>query len=120
MQVTALDIVTANQGLGELMGMALPIALSFKLARLAKAVSAEAKVIFEERNKLIEKYGTKNDKGVAEIAPNTPAMEAFNADVAVLFSQEVTLDIEPVELPATIELKPATLIAAIPFVTFPA
>jgi hypothetical protein len=102
------------------MGMALPIALSFKLARLAKAITAEAKTIYEERNKLIEKYGTKNDKGVAEIAPNTPAMEAFNADAAVLYAQEVTLDIEPVELPATIDVKPATLIAAIPFVTFPA
>ena len=120
MKVTALDIITATQGLGELMGMALPIALSFKLARLAKAITAEAKTIYDERNKLIEKYGTKNDKGVAEIAPNTPAMEAFNADVTILFSQEVTLDLEPVALPATIDVKPATLIAAIPFVTFPA
>ena len=117
MQVTALDIVTANQGLGELMGMALPIALSFKLARLAKAVGAEAKVIFEERDKLIKKHGTANDKGVIEVKPNTPAMEAYSADAVVLFAQEVTLDIEPVALPSTIEVKPATLIATMPFIT---
>ncbi|MDD4891599.1 MAG: hypothetical protein PHU85_16900 [Phycisphaerae bacterium] len=120
MKVTAQDIITATQGLGELMGMALPIALSFKLARLGKAVTAEAKVINEERNKLIEKHGEKGENGQIQVKPNTPAMEAFSADVAILYSQEVTLDLEPVELPATIELKPMTLLAAFPFVTFPA
>jgi hypothetical protein len=102
------------------MGMSLPIALSFKLARLAKAINAEAKVIFEERDKLIRKHGTKNAQGVFEVPPNTPEMEAFNADVKVLFAQEVPLDLEPVELPATLELKPGTLLAAFPFITLPA
>ncbi|MCK9358194.1 MAG: hypothetical protein M0R22_13795 [Dehalococcoidia bacterium] len=118
MKVSALDIITATQGLGELMGMTLPIALSFKLARLAKAIGAEAKVIYEERDKLIVKYGEKDDKGQTKVKPEN--LDAFNADAAVLYSQEVTLDLDPVELPATIELKPGTLVAAFPFVTFPA
>lgn len=120
MKVTALDIITATQGIGELMGMPLPIALSFKLARLAKAITAEAKVIYEERDKLIRKYGETNEKGETQVKPNSPNIEAYNADAKTLFSQEVTLDLEPVELPATLEVKPGTLLAAIPFVTFPA
>jgi len=117
LKVTALDIITATQGLGELMGMTLPIALSFKLARLAKAIGAEAKVIYEERDKLIVKYGEK-DGQQTKVKPEN--MEAFNADAAVLYAQAVELDLTPIELPATIEVKPGTLIAAIPFVTFPA
>jgi hypothetical protein len=44
-------------------------------------------------------------------------MEAYSADAVVLFAQEVTLDLEPIVLPSTIEVKPATLIATMPFIT---
>lgn len=117
MKVTALDLVTAQQGMGELMAVKLPVGVSFRLARLARVIGDEVKLIYSERDKLIRKYGATDEKGNASIKPESANWSAYTTDVNALFAQELPIDVEPVELPATVELSGGALLALYKFIT---
>lgn len=71
----------AQQAWLTLMGMKKSVKVSYKLARYFRdVIRPELKTIDEERNALIERFGTKNAQGVPEIKPDTEAMKGFIED----------------------------------------
>jgi len=119
---TSGEIYAAREPLTQLMQQKFPIGVSFKLAKLAKTVQEELKVIEELRNALIKEYGVADEKNPNQITVPTiiekldekgkpimdkgkPVMEAnpnlskFLDEVNELMAQEVKMVIEKVKLP---------------------
>jgi len=119
---TSGEIFAAREPLSQLMQQKLPIAVSFKLAKLAKTVQGELTVIEELRNALIKEYGVADeanpnqvtvptiiekldDKGKPIMDKGKPVMVAnpnfakFLDEVNELMAQEAKLVVEKVKLP---------------------
>ena len=119
---TSGEIFAAREPLTQLMQRKFPIGVSFKLAKLAKTVQEELKVIEELRNNLIKEYGVADEakpnqitvptiiekldeKGKVVMDKGKPVMIAnpnfakFLDEVNELMSQEVKIVVEKVKLP---------------------
>jgi hypothetical protein len=68
---------------------------SYRLAKLIKAVNDELGVYNNERIKLCEKYGTLSDDKAKYDIHDT---ESFTNDTNELLSQEIELDVKPIEI----------------------
>jgi hypothetical protein len=89
---------------------------SYGLAKIAKKVNEELKVIEEVRTKLITKYGTTDDKGNCSIKPENPQWAEFLKEFEELMSQEVDIICDKVKLPETLVVDAQTLMALDKFV----
>lgn len=112
MKTTIKSILSATDTLSRLVKQTLPVKQSYKLAKLIKAVDAEISVYDSERIKLCERYGTLNkEKNNYEINDR----DSFNEEIKELQSQEVELDIKPVEI-GGLELSAQDIINIEPFI----
>jgi len=75
------------------------VKVSYNLAKLAQKLDGPTKVVDETRKALVQKHGKSEKGGQPTIQPNTPAMEAFSEEWAVLMTEEVEVDCEKVKLP---------------------
>ena len=110
MKLTALEILAAKQGLENAKKWMMPVGASLRIARIARKVDAEAQLIEAERGKLILKYGEPGENGQTVLKQDSPNWPAFVADLNALLAQEVEIEFEPVELPATLEVQPGDII----------
>jgi len=117
MKLSVQEILAANQGLPEMLTWSLPAATSLKVARMAKAIRAEAQTIMGVRNDLIRKYGSPDDKGNHVINQEHENWPAFNEELQALLAEEVEIDVEPVELPASLEISAGAILALEKLVT---
>ncbi len=71
-----------------------------------------------QRNKLIEKYGTRNEKGIPTIKGESENWSAFSKDYNELLAEEVDVDIMiiPMELALSANLTSAEARAMEPFI----
>lgn len=114
MKTTIEKILDAREILSRLAVKALPVKQSYRLAKLVKAVNDELSVYDGERIKLCEKYGTLDkDNGVYKFEGEN--REKFNADINVLLSQEVELDVKPIDI-SNLELSAQDIISIEPFI----
>jgi len=109
--------MVAEQALGAASKWSLPVGASLQLARLTRKIVAEAQVITAERNKLVVKYGEAGENGAYSIGPQSPKWADYVKDAQALFLQEVEIDANPIQLPATLEVPAAELIALEQFLT---
>lgn len=114
MKITIKQILNARETLSRLAGRTLPVKQSYRLAKLVKAVNDELNVYDGERIKLCEKYGTLNkEKRIYEFEDGE--YKSFETDINVLQSQEVELDIKPIDI-IGLELSASDIINIEPFI----
>lgn len=114
MKTTIEKILDVRETLSRLAEKALPVKQSYRLAKLVKAVNNELSIYEGERIKLCEKYGTLDkDNGVYKFEGEN--REKFNADINVLLSQEVELDVKPIDI-SNLELSAQDIINIEPFI----
>ena len=112
MKTTIEKILDARETLSRLAEKALPVRQSYGLAKLVKAVNNELSVYEGERIKLCEKYGTLNKKANKY---DINDMDGFSKDSVVLLSQEVDLDVKPIDI-SGLELSAQDIINIEPFI----
>ena len=105
MNVTNLEVLAAKGPLEKLLKQYWPVGVSYKLAKLALKLREPLDAISKVRNGLIEKYGTKDEKGRSEVKEDSPTFEAFQKEWRELLDQEVELVFEKVKLPEIAPLK---------------
>lgn len=114
MNIKLIQILSARDTLSRLGERTLPVKQSYRLAKLIKAINSEMGVYEGERIKLCEKYGTLDkDNGVYKFEGEN--REKFNADINVLLSQEVELDVKPIDI-SDLELSAQDIISIEPFI----
>ena len=114
MKTTIEKILDARDTLSRLAERTLPVKQSYGLAKVVKAVNGEFAIYEGERIKLCEKYGTLDkDNGVYKFEGEN--REKFNADINVLLSQEVELDVKPIDI-SNLELSAQDIISIEPFI----
>ena len=119
---TSGEIFAAREPLTKLMQQKFPIMVSYKLAKLAKAIQEELKVIEDLRNALIREYGVASEADPNQVTVPTiieklddhdkvvmkdgkpvmvanPNLAKFLDEVNELMTQEVKLTVEKVKLP---------------------
>lgn len=86
------DIVNSQNSLQKLLGVSLPVKVSYKLSKLVTKLQPELDLFNKEKDKLIEKYGEKDDKGVVSIKQDSPNMPKFAKEIDELAEMEVNID----------------------------
>jgi hypothetical protein len=107
------DVLKLYGGLQGLAAIALPVALSWRVAKFAKAVQAEATLFDEQRRKLIEQHGTPDPETTGKYTFADGGV-AIDAALKELLAQEVELPaFEKIKLAdlGDAKLAPATLLA---------
>ncbi len=112
-KMTLHELIEAQSSLTEVLQMELPVKISYWVAKIAKKLDKELKNYYEQRIKLIQKYGVaiekeieieKNGKKVKEkqktndwkLLPENEVI--FNKEHKELLKVEVKIDMEPVKL----------------------
>lgn len=114
MKTTIKALVNADSTIARLAEKELPVNQSYRLAKFIKAFVTEFDVYNAERIKLCNKYGTLDkDNGVYKFEGES--REKFNADINVLLSQEVELDVKPIDI-SGLELSAQDIISIEPFI----
>lgn len=88
------------------MAMKFPVAVSFKLAKIANKLNDALRSIEAVRNGLINKYGEPNEKGQMAVSADSPNFEKFIAEFNDLMAIEVEVVIDKVRLPEEVDGKP--------------
>lgn len=114
MKTTIEELINADETIARLIKQPLPVVQSYRLAKFTKALVEELKVYNDERIKLCEQYGTLDkNEGVYKFEGEN--LEKFNADKNVLLSQEVELDVKPIDI-SGLELSAQDIINIEPFI----
>jgi hypothetical protein len=103
----------------------IPIIMSYKLSKLIKQIEDEYKNYTTQRNKIIEKYGERDDKNKIIITDNKSikikpgTIENCTKDLEELNSIEFKIDFTPISigLLGNIEVKPQDLFVLNQFFT---
>ena len=86
------DIVNSQTSLQKLLGVSLPVKVSYKLSKLVAKLQPELDIFNKEKDKLIEKYGEKDDKGNWTIKQDSENMPKFVEEINELTEMEVNID----------------------------
>ena len=108
MKVELGKIVASSEPLGKLMQEKTPIATSFRLAKVLKAVKAELEVYDETRKKLIEELGKDG-----EIKQDSKNFDKFVEEMNKLLAEKVSVKADKIksESPSKVEISPSDLLA---------
>ena len=98
------EIVNSIEALKNLSTKELNVKTSFKIAKNIKTIDEISNIFIEEKRKLVNKYGTKDDKenlklddnGVAEIAKEN--LSEWNRSYEELLEIENNIEIEKIKL----------------------
>lgn len=104
LKLTNKEIVNSIEALKNLSTKELNVKASFKIAKNIKTIDEISNIFIEEKRKLVNKYGTKDDKGnlkldyngVAEISKEN--LEEWNRSYAELLEIENNIEIEKIKL----------------------
>lgn len=117
-KTTIEKIINSQEAVNKLADKPLPVKISYRLAKLIKAIESELEVFEGERKKLLERYGTINEEKQCYNIPNDKA-EKFNAEFAQLIGTETELSAEKIDLSnEDIKLTAKEFIALEPFIKF--
>lgn len=129
-KITLAEIFRKDPAIKEMLGLSLPIKVSYWLSRAVKIIDAELKTYYEESgkisNRILEQFhAKKKEDGTFEYAGEgqdlkpvfeTPedeakAMVEFNKEIAALGAIEIEFPFEPININdcGNINIKPAIL-----------
>lgn len=113
MELTYRRVLATEVAMHKLINVAdakLEARLGMRIAKLEKKLSAARKDATEAINKVVTKYGVKNEKtGQPEISPDNPNREVAQKEIDGVMDEKVTLDITPVEIPEAVGGIPAAV-----------
>jgi len=104
MQIKVKELIPMMESLNTLNKKELPFSTSFKIAKAIKLLTTDYETAMEKRKEIINKYGTKDEKGELKIELNgtilpMPAkQEVWNRELKELFDVEVEVDLKPIKL----------------------
>lgn len=103
MKTTMRTIVLAIPALSKLSAGDLSLRLAYRLKRSIDAIQKEADFFSQQRKKILDKYGTPDERG--DVAFGEGQEEKAIAELDELLEMEVTLDIPVMVIPITEELR---------------
>ena len=117
MKVTNGEVRLMKDALEKLIAIRTSAKMAFQLAKLTNEVNEHFQVMEIARNGLVKQYGTERADGRIEINDSAKeSKEEFWAEFVKLLEEEVEIDIEPIELPETLEVEPSTLMPLMRFI----
>lgn len=103
-KVKLFEIMDAKDAIIKLMKFELPVRTAYKLSKLAQALQVELNFVEEQRKKLFEQYGTKQEDNTIKVTPEK--VSEFQGKMTDLFNVEVDINSETI---AVEELEEARL-----------
>lgn len=97
MNTKMINIASAFPALQKLASVELPLKLLYSVSRLLDKIEPEMTFYNSERDKLIIKYGEREDDGAFKIKQEN--MAEFEREMNDLFMIDVALDVQPIVLP---------------------
>jgi hypothetical protein len=95
-------LVNSVQVLRKLNNAELPVKVSYKLAKNIKSIEKELNIYEEEKQKLINKYGEKDEEGKLKTKEdgsiNITDTENWNKDIKELLDIEAEINIEKINI----------------------
>ena len=95
-------LLDSVQVLRKLNNAELPVRVSYKLAKNIKSIDKELKIYEEEKQKLINKYGEKDEEGKSKVNENGMInildVENWNKDIKELLEIEVEINVEKINI----------------------
>ena len=92
------DVVNATETFNKIMQQSFKGSLAFKIARLARELDTEMKTFNEERQKIIQKYGNKDENGELIVDENgnvkfdNTKLEEINQEFSSLLETELEIN----------------------------
>ena len=92
------DVVNATETFNKIMQQSFKGSLAFKIARLARELDTEMKTFNEERQKIIQKYGNKDENGELIVDENgnikfdNANIEEINQEFSSLLETELEIN----------------------------
>lgn len=94
MQITIGELYEAHAALGQLAAKELPIKSALKVRRLARAVAEHVTDANAERDKLIDKYGQKDEQGHLVHGEGNTIQLAFPAEFQAAWNELLSASVE--------------------------
>lgn len=118
MQVCNGDAWVAKAPLQELLKEPWPVKAAYSLARLGRRLNEQIAIIDEVRNRLINQYGEKGEKGQVTISAESPNWPQFIAAYNELMDEPVDIALDKIVLPDVegLSVLPQTLMSLDAFV----
>lgn len=106
-------IINSREAMQRLAGQTLPVAVSYRIAKLIKLLNDELALYESERIKLCERYGELNPE---ENKYNITQGAEFTHELNSLLDYTVELAADKISLPSTLMITPSDLISMDDFV----
>ncbi|MGL5153087.1 MAG: hypothetical protein ACRC7N_21210 [Clostridium sp.] len=91
------ETVKILEGIGNITSIQMPVKASYAISKNVKKLEKEAKIYNLEREKLLNKYGEKNEDGTLKVSENGSIniidIENWNNDITELLDIENEIDI---------------------------
>jgi hypothetical protein len=113
MKITISEVLNGKQVLEKLVDKEVSIKVAYRLSRIIKVLNEELQLFEEQRQKLVQKYGTQQeDAPEGSITVSEENLEPFQKDLSELLTAEIDLGCEPMnidEFGDNVEIKTAEL-----------
>ena len=119
MKLTNAEIFNVKEPLQRLVSMKFPVKTSLALAKLVQKINEHLVPAEQVRDGLVKTYGKvdpKNSQNMV-IEPGDENWPKFAEEYAELIDQEVEVVFQKVQLPETLEIEPAIVMALEKFIT---
>lgn len=117
MKISNEKLANSINVLSKLINMELPIKLSYAFSKNITKIDRELEVYNKERQRLIEKYGEKDEEGKLKVKEdgniNILDVDNFNKDIKEILEIETDIDIHVIDLDSVnedIKITPGELI----------
>lgn len=97
MKLSNQKVINVVNGIGNILNMSLPVKASYAISKNMSKIEKEAEIYNKEREKLLSKYGKKNEDGTLAVneagSVDIENVEDWNKDINDLLGIEVDIDI---------------------------
>jgi hypothetical protein len=91
MKILLGELIQASRVVNKFFNKQMEFKLSYRLTKLAKKIASEISDFDTAKNKLILKYGTKDDKG--NVSVSQEKMDEFSKELEPVLAEEIDLDV---------------------------
>ena len=93
-EITFKQLVESRQALQELANLELDIDTAYIVSKTIAACDNEFKIFNKLKDKLIEKYGTKNEQGILEVKQDSKNYSIFNSELTKLLDKKIKIKLD--------------------------
>ena len=116
--VKLVELVNAKDGLVKLASAPkLPFKASYDVAKLIKLANVDLQAFAEAKDKLIKEYGVTSEDGNTISVPEDKK-EEYYAQIEPVLAREITIPVNPIQLPGELDDLGMTGVELIPLLSF--